>query len=114
MPALHCGYTFIIIILLFLFSQLHSRLQRAQAPVVAAPLMSPFHSLKEEGSYHRCHLSSSHLTSADLVSSEPSVLRTTAVTANWVVRCEATRFAAAATIHSNALTSDEMRSVEVR
>jgi len=41
-------------------------------------------------------LISSHLISLDLTLFELSVLQLVAATANWVVRCEATRFAVAA------------------
>jgi len=43
------------------------------------------------------HLTSSYRISTDLVLSELSAQRLVAATANWVVRCEATQFAAAAT-----------------
>jgi len=57
----------------------------------------------------------SDFISTDLISvlCEQSALRFVAATVNWVVRCEATQFAAAATNHG-ALGSDEMRSDKVR
>jgi len=59
------------------------------------------------------HLTSPHLTSSDLISSQLSAPCLVAATANLVVCCEATQLAAAAT-NRNALSSDELRSAEMR
>jgi len=59
------------------------------------------------------HLTSSDLVSTDLVSSEVSVLWLVAATAIRVSSRRTTQFAVAATNHS-VLSSDDMRSAEIR
>jgi len=65
-------------------------------------------------SYHSSYLTSPDLISTDVISSEQSASWLVAATENWVVRCVATQFAAVAATNRSALSSDEMRSVDMK
>lgn len=54
------------------------------------------------------HRTLSDLISTDLVLSEPGALRLVTATANWVVHCEVTQSAVAATNQHSAISSDKM------